>query len=439
MTGFLRKGENMTEILKETFSLCPVCLKKIPASLVYKEDGVYMDKSCELHGYFSTIVWRSSKQLYNEWVNFAGARSDCNDTIHTTKKQGCPFDCGLCREHRQETCSAAIMVTRKCNLNCPVCFTRTETGEQSDPDIESIENMYKFYWETFDMSNRGAFPVELCGGEPTVRDDLLDIVSLGKKIGFDYIQINTNGVRIGQDINYLYALKNCGATTIYLSFDGFSDEIHQDNSGEKLTEIKIKAVKNCSQVGIGVVLVPCIVPNINQNQIGHIIEFAKAWTPTVKGVYFQPISYFGHYPHLPQNEHRVTIPEIIQAIEVQTDGQIKRQNFMPPGCEHPMCSFMGFFVIGNDGKLEGVTKYRPRLDNKRQSAKVRQFTKRFWKYNSFKYLTIGGMAFQDVWNVDLERLKSCSIQIISPDGKLVPLCAKYLTGTDGTKIYPGIS
>ncbi len=429
----------MTEIIKETFSLCPVCLKKIPASLVYKEDGVYMDKGCESHGYFSTIVWRSSKEYYREWMDFAGSRSGCNSVIHSTDRQGCPFDCGLCRGHKQETCSAAIMVTKKCNLNCPVCFTRTKTGKQSDPDIESIEKMYKFYWETFNMSNRGAFPVELCGGEPTVRDDLPDIVTLGKKIGFDYIQINTNGIRIGQDIDYLYALKYSGATTIYLSFDGFSDETHQNNSGEKLTEIKIKAVENCSEVGIGVVLVPCIVPGINKNQVGQIIEFAKAHTPTVRGVHFQPISYFGDYPRLPRNEYRITIPEIIQAIETQTGGQIKKRNFMPPGCEHPMCSFMGLFIIGNNGKLEGITKYRPRVENESQSEKVRQFTKRFWKYNSFKCLTIGGMAFQDVWNVDLERLKNCTIHIINPGGKLVPLCAKYLTGTDGTKIYPGIS
>jgi uncharacterized radical SAM superfamily Fe-S cluster-containing enzyme len=49
------------------------------------------------------------------------------------------------------------------------------------------------------------------------------------------------------------------------------------------------------------------------------------------------------------------------------------------------------------------------------------------------------MAFQDVWNIDLERLKRCIIRIICADQKIVPLCAKYLTGTGGVKIHPGIA
>ena len=54
-------------------------------------------------------------------------------------------------------------------------------------------------------------------------------------------------------------------------------------------------------------------------------------------------------------------------------------------------------------------------------------------------LTIGGMAFQDAWNIDILRIMSCSVQIIGWDNKMIPLCSKYLTSCSGEKIHPGIS
>jgi hypothetical protein len=48
---------------------------------------------------------------------------------------------------------------------------------------------------------------------------------------------------------------------------------------------------------------------------------------------------------------------------------------------------------------------------------------------------ISGMAFQDAWNVDLERLRECFLHVLSPQQKLVPLCAYNLTGALGRSLY----
>jgi uncharacterized radical SAM superfamily Fe-S cluster-containing enzyme len=45
------------------------------------------------------------------------------------------------------------------------------------------------------------------------------------------------------------------------------------------------------------------------------------------------------------------------------------------------------------------------------------------------------MAFQDAWNLDLERLRECFLHVFSSRGKLVPLCAYNLTGTGGKPPY----
>jgi uncharacterized radical SAM superfamily Fe-S cluster-containing enzyme len=50
-------------------------------------------------------------------------------------------------------------------------------------------------------------------------------------------------------------------------------------------------------------------------------------------------------------------------------------------------------------------------------------------------LAISGMAFQDAWTVDLERLSRCYIHVVSPEGALIPFCAYNLTSREGASLY----
>ena len=49
--------------------------------------------------------------------------------------------------------------------------------------------------------------------------------------------------------------------------------------------------------------------------------------------------------------------------------------------------------------------------------------------------TISGMAFQDAWTLDLERLKGCHLHVLHPDGRLIPFCAYNLTDLRGSAVY----
>jgi uncharacterized radical SAM superfamily Fe-S cluster-containing enzyme len=52
-------------------------------------------------------------------------------------------------------------------------------------------------------------------------------------------------------------------------------------------------------------------------------------------------------------------------------------------------------------------------------------------------ITISAMAFQDVENLDLERLMGCCISVVSYDGRLIPFCAYNLTSREGEGLYRG--
>ncbi len=451
-------NERDERVIGTTESLCPVCLDRIPARRIAVDEDVYLDKTCRDHGNFRTIIWRG-RPSYESWsVPKLPSRPP---VCATNVERGCPFDCGLCPEHRQHTCCVLLEITQRCNLNCPVCFAKAG-GDSNDPNIRTIESWYRLL-----MENGGPYNIQLSGGEPTLRDDIPEIISLGHSLGHSFFQLNTNGLRLAKDNGYARSLKEAGLNCVFLQFDGTNDEIYRKIRGDGLMRVKESAILNCGKHNLGVVLVPTLLPGVNTDDIGNIIEFAVRMMPTVRGVHFQPVSYFGRYGSEPTDSGRITVPEVITKIEQQTDGRLKGKDFHPPSAENAYCSFSGNFVLMPDGELktwrkEGdscccspqvaadgakksqffvARKWSASKDNKvankidsRKFMKVDSLDAFLERVEKFS-LCVSGMAFQDAWNIDLERLRECFIHVVSPDNRIIPFCAFNLTGADGKSLY----
>ncbi|AOY76456.1 radical SAM (seleno)protein TrsS [Clostridium formicaceticum] len=447
---------NKIDKIADTESLCPICFKKIPAQKVMytrDEPQVFLEKSCPKHGKFKTLIWKGKPDI-RQWMRKKTSRMpDLHDNL---VEKGCPYDCGLCMHHRQETCTALIEVTNRCNLSCSYCFAQAEIEEAEDPDIKMIE-------ERFDrLLSRGIrCNLQLSGGEPTLREDLAEIIKMGRSKNLFLIQVNTNGIRIAQDEAYLKKLKEAGLDSIYLQFDSTCDQVYTRLRGRKLFDLKKQAIENCQKHQVGVVLVPTLVPEINTHHIGEMIKFALAYTPTVRGIHFQPVSYFGKIPSDGAVSNRLTIPEVIREIEKQTDGLIKADSFKPPGCENSFCSFHGNYIYRPDQKIITLTQNTSSCCSKTIKAeegarKAKEAVLRTWSSPTAELpekveessgwdemltdlrrhsFTISGMTFQDVWNLDLERVRDCCIHVVTAKGQLVPFCIYYLTNSHGKSFY----
>ena len=441
--------------LVKTASVCPVCLKRIPAERVAYGDEVYLEKTCPDHGFFKTILWRGMP-AYPSWKR--GKIPNHPQTPFHQTNQGCPFDCGLCASHRQEPCCVLLEVTQRCDLGCPVCFASSGSDGAADPDLSVVELWYRRMLEA-----GGPFNVQLSGGEPCLREDLPEIIRMGKKLGFTYFQVNTNGLRLAVDKDYLQQLKEVGLNVVYLQFDGTEPEIYRSIRGRNVLPQKIRVIENCAELHIGVVLVPTVVPGINDQNLGGIIRFALEHYPTVRGIHFQPVTYFGRYPNPPRNEDRITIPELLSGMETQTGGLVHLRDFHPKGSENSYCSFNANYLIQPDGCLSPIHSSESECCCKPQDAKVfvkrsREFVARHWTYHEppkevtgsslslggwdtvlerarSHFFSISGMAFQDAWNLDLELLQDCCIAIAAPNGDLVPFCSYNLTNTRGETLY----
>jgi 7,8-dihydro-6-hydroxymethylpterin dimethyltransferase len=444
-------------VIAETKSVCPECLTGIPARVTRRGDSVFLRKACTQHGEFVALLWRGDPP-YETWSR----PKEPFRALHaqTRTEDGCPFDCGLCSDHRQQTCTALIEVTSRCNLRCAFCFAGAGSPGSHDPDLSDIRSRF----ETL-MVHGYRCNIQLSGGEPTLRDDLPDIVALGRSMGFEFIQLNTHGLRLALDLDYLQRLKEAGLSSVFLQFDGTENVIHKLLRGGDFLDRKVRAIANCRQMDLGIVLVPTLAQGVNLYNVGEIISFALEQMPTVRGVHFQPVTYAGRYPAAPTCQDRITLPDVMRAIEAQTLGRIRVENLLPPGCENALCSFHGSFVVMPDGDIMALTnptEQRCSCGNETAesgAARTRKYVAEQWsadltgrsacsesQFSMGQWdvllerarthrLTISGMAFQDVWNLNVDRLRDCCIHVAAPDGRIIPFCAYNLTSRGGRPLY----
>ncbi|MFK4765491.1 radical SAM (seleno)protein TrsS [Desulfobaculum sp. SPO524] len=442
------------DLTAATASVCPVCLRRIPARNVTQGGETRLVKTCPEHGEFSTPVWRG-EPAFSAWSR--PKTPSCPPVTATDAAKGCPFDCGLCPDHNQHTCTTLVEVTWRCDLGCEFCFASAGGPVRPDPSLAELDTLLARVHSAAPTCN-----LQLSGGEPAVRDDLPEIAALAKRRGFGFVQINTNGLRVARHPEFAHRLANGGVDSAFLQFDGTRDEIFRTIRGRALVETKLRAIENLVGAGIGVVLVPTVVPGVNDDNLGEILHLAASLSPGVRGVHFQPVSYFGRYPQHPADSMRITLPEIMAGLEAQTSGAVKANDFLPPGCEHARCSFHGNYLVMEDGSLKRLSAGRESCCCTPQPAaegaeNSRAFVKRQWAapqataagqpdapqddLDAFilraktHILAVSGMAFQDAWTLDLERLRGCCIHVAAPDGRLVPFCAYNLTADDGATLY----
>jgi uncharacterized radical SAM superfamily Fe-S cluster-containing enzyme len=457
-------------VSREPRSVCPVCLAPVPARHEAVGHETFLIKECPEHGHFRTVVWRGPP----DFAGWARPKVPSHPGVAFTRvDRGCPLDCGLCAAHRQHTCTAVLDVTGRCDLGCPVCFASSGADPLPDPRPADIARLLDRV-----IKASGHCNLQLSGGEPTVRDDLPDLIRLARAMGFPFVQLNTNGLRIGSEPGYAATLSEAGLDSVFLQFDAMDDDTCVSLRGRPLLERKLAAVEASARAGIGVVLVPTVVPGVNDHALGTIVRFAASNSPAVRGVHFQPVSYFGRFPHSPGDAARITLPEVMRLLEAQTGGTLRATDFLAPGCEHSHCSFHANYLVGADG---GLTRFsaagaccappgpsRPDLARpgpawprpaSEGADKAKAFVRRQWvspdralpmagpgddldrfiALAGARTLAVSAMAFQDCWILDLERLKGCCIHAVSPDGRLIPFCAYNLTSMDGTTLYRGRS
>ena len=93
--------------------------------------------------------------------------------------------------------------------------------------------------------------VQISGGEPTIHPQFFEILDLAKSRPIRHIMVNTNGLRIANDKEFVKRLATYSpGFEIYLQFDSFEKEALEELRGVDLREIRQKAIETLKQVQI---------------------------------------------------------------------------------------------------------------------------------------------------------------------------------------------
>ncbi|HIH27827.1 MAG TPA: radical SAM protein [Methanoregulaceae archaeon] len=312
--------------VKTTRTLCPICNAVLEGTITDEEGSIWLERTCPEHGQFRDLYW-SDSALWHKFEQYESLGRGVGNPNVIAPPDHCPEFCGICNFHKSGTLLANIDLTNRCNLDCDFCFANAKAcGFVYEPSFEEIVGMLKM------LRSQKPVPapaVQFSGGEPTMRDDVVALVRIAKEVGFPQVQLATNGIKLAKDIGFVEELKAAGLSTVYLHFDGVTRE-----TNTKLTSDK-KAVENCEEVGLGLILVPTIIKGRNDHEVGAIIRYAAEHIKVVRGVNFQPIAFTGAASEEDVQRERITIPDLLKDIEHQTEGIIRESDFYPVPCVVP--------------------------------------------------------------------------------------------------------
>lgn len=316
---------------KTTQSLCPECTQLLEARIFAEDGKVWIDKTCAEHGYFRDVYYGDVK-LYlkmEEW-HFGDGVGLANPSV--TDATRCPSQCGLCSMHASHTGLANIDLTNRCNLTCPVCFANANaSGALYEPSFDDVRRMLQALRNERPVAGR---VVQFSGGEPTVYPRFLDAVALAKEMGFSHIQAASNGILLA-DLDFAQKSKDAGLSTVYLQFDGCSDDVYRRTRGQALYETKMRVIENCRQTGMKIVLVPTIVRGINDQEIGNIVRTAVENADVTSAITFQPVAFTGRLNRNELAAKRFTQTDVAHQVAEQSGYTDAYHDWFPLACVTP--------------------------------------------------------------------------------------------------------
>ena len=452
--------------VKETRSICPVCLEPVAAEVYERDQEVWLDKRCAEHGPFSALLSSDVRHYYRpapELTDGAGCCGGGCGVPDASTNAG-----GMTAPWANHSCTILIEITERCNLTCPTCFAGSSPQHANAMSLEEFTRQVD---RLASRGKRGSDMIQLSGGEPTLHPDFLDMVDLLFDRGFDNVCINSNGIKLARPAFVRQLADRArrhpnGALYVYLQFDGFEAGTHAALRGrDDLLDTKRRAMENCERHGISVHPVMTLTRGINDHEVGDFVRLAVD-QPSLNNIVIQPAMYSGRYEN-PKRHDRSTLADAVDLICEQT-GVFAPEDFRPIPCSDPNCFGMamalrtprGLLPISrffpayedwtDDGARELIERFTDTLDGPRavgeavewitSAGRAEQLLRRLdeaeidellgalidahssgaplWD----RVLTISIKPFMDAWTYDQDRIDQCCVHILDRDGNPVSFC-----------------
>lgn len=431
----------------QTTSLCERCLALVPAKIIVEDDHVFYLKRCKTHGVQKTLI--STDAAYYKLCRDYLKPGDRPLEVQTRTELGCPYDCGLCPDHEQHSCLALIDVNDACNLTCPVCFSDSSPQRTMHRPLEEIERMM----DALVASEGEPDLLQLSGGEPTIHPQILEIIAAAKRRPIRHVMLNTNGIRLAQEPEFVKALAQFKpGFEVYLQFDSLRADALKSLRGADLTRIRGQALEALERESISTTLVVVVKRGLNDDELGEIIDFALQWK-CVRGITFQPVQDTGRNEGFEARQDRVVLSEIRQSI-IAAGTPFGAGDIIPLPC-NPESIAIGY-ALRKGRQIAPITSFFPRdmlvdaLPNAITFEKYPELHRQVFEFFSLAtaecnnpeklnallcclpeipvpegmgyehIFRIAIVEFLDAHNFCLGRVKRSCIHFVTPNGQIIP-------------------
>ena len=171
-----------------------------------------------------------------------------------------------------------ISVTQRCNLDCIYCHREGEKSHGNEMSIDRIINIVE------SAAELGINEIKITGGEPLMRDDIVDIVEgISSVDGIGEISMTTNGTLLK---NLAKPLKDAGLNRVNIG----CDSLHSNGIIEKNRDVILPGLISARKVGLTPIKINMVVlRGINDHEIWNMIEFAKKYKAVLQLIELIPL------------------------------------------------------------------------------------------------------------------------------------------------------
>jgi len=452
---------NSQQTLGITQSVCETCRRIVPAKICTDGSDVYFQKFCPDHG-------NSSNLIHNDLENYLHTQRYVKPAWIPKEFSGesdkpCPEGCGFCSRHEQHLCMPIVEITSRCNLSCPVCIA--DAGHQWDMTVEQFSKLI----DNLILAESQIDVLNISGGEPLIHPQLLEIIDNAlSRPEIVRLSISTNGLVLLDQPALVQELEERNVV-ISLQFDGFDDKAYEILRGRKLLKQKLGILDVLAESEISTSLTVTAAAEINTDQFPEIVNYLFS-NRHVISMMIQPLSFAGRGVNFSGKVKRLTIPDITKLLGQMEDRRIKSSDFAPLPCSHPLCFYLAYYLMLDDGntvslnQLVDASKMMDLLANKtvfgldsQEQENLKDLIYEMWSgpagtapdseavmktlhsildeitSSSFaprRAFTIAEKhvksifihAFQDAATFDISRVRRCCQAYPQTDGKLIPAC-----------------
>ncbi len=248
-----------------------------------------------------------------------------------------------------------ISVTQKCNKRCLYCHREGEVDSSTLMSGEEIVRIVKI------ALSLGISRVKLTGGEPLVREDILEIIrGVAGLRGQRDLSMTTNGTFLE---SMATDLKKSGLNRVNISLPTLNPDKYNNLMGGNVKDT-IKGVKAAVKAELfPVKLNMLLLKGVNEEEVKKMIRFAERTLTILQLIELEPLnieeSYYSRY-HLDLDEIEEQLKRLALEVRTRHEMQNRRVYFLPgvkvevirPIENTEFCAHCTRLRVTSDGKLK---------------------------------------------------------------------------------------